>query len=119
MRLAGDDVHARGESTISAVVGDLNREIKRDSERDRCDVKDREQRMLRQITKNVPAEETEVLRDQTGKFARGKRRAIQGLARVPPAGGRMLSKGSGTYGSDLVSDSIFSGSDVCDDQPIL
>jgi hypothetical protein len=68
------------------VVGNLDREVKRDSERDRRDVEDREQRMLRQITKDVPTEETGVLSDQAGKFARRKRRAIRGMASVPPTG---------------------------------
>ena len=64
LSLARHDIDARLESAVGAVVGDLDREIKRDPERNGRDVKDAEQRMLRQIAENVAAKETEILRAQ-------------------------------------------------------
>jgi hypothetical protein len=46
------------------VVGDLDREIKRDPECHGHDIEGAEQRMLRQIAENVAAKETEILRAQ-------------------------------------------------------
>ena len=61
---ARHDIDARLERAVGAVVGDLDREIKRDPECHGRDVEDAEQRMLRQIAENVAAKETEILRAQ-------------------------------------------------------
>ena len=61
---ARHDIDTRLERAVGAVVGDLDREIKRHPECHRRDVEDAEQRMLRQIAENVAAKETEILRAQ-------------------------------------------------------
>ena len=61
LRLARHDINARLKGAVGAVVGDLDREIKRDAERDRRDIQGREEWMPRQITQHMPAKETEIL----------------------------------------------------------
>ena len=64
LRFARDDVHARLESAVGAVISNLDRDIEGDAERHGRDVEAREQRMLREVAEDVPAKETGILRDQ-------------------------------------------------------
>lgn len=64
LRLSRDDIDRRLESAVGTLVGSLNREIERDAECNRQNVKDREQRVPREIAEDVPTEETGMLRDQ-------------------------------------------------------
>src|SRR5450755_3409020 len=66
VRLAGQDVNAGGEGAIGAPVGNLDREINSDAERDAGHVQEREQRMPRDVTQHVPAEETQILKNHLG-----------------------------------------------------
>ena len=67
LRFARDDVHARLEGAIGAVIGDLDRDIEGDAEGHGSHVENRKQRMLREVAEDVPAKETGILRDQVVK----------------------------------------------------
>ena len=62
VRFAGHHIDRGGKRAIRALIGDLGREINRDSERDAQDIQDREQRMPAQVTENVPAKNAKILR---------------------------------------------------------
>ena len=67
LRFARDDVHARLEGAIGAVIGDLDRDIEGDAERHGRHIENRKERMLREVAEDVPAKETGILRDQVVK----------------------------------------------------
>jgi len=59
-----DHVNARLESTIGAVIGDLDRDIQGDAECHRDDIQTRQQWMPSEVAQDVPAKEEEILRGQ-------------------------------------------------------
>src|SRR5437868_5304219 len=61
LRFSGDEIHARRERAVRALIRDLDREINRDAERNTQDVKQAEQRMTPQISQDVPSKNTKIL----------------------------------------------------------
>ncbi len=60
LRLARNQIDARGERPIRAVIRNLRGQINRHAKRHAQDIQQPEQRMPPQITQNVPAEDTKI-----------------------------------------------------------